>query len=128
MYFSSIRTGCSSAGLSQCNLTADRAVITQPAAHSPFQPVHSAGRCGTNKWVLRPYHAHYRPISARFPARVKVVIGGAPMTLLSHRGDPECKGVPRALPDCSNQASLAEVSQFRTKKNIALSRGRRAHH
>jgi hypothetical protein len=33
-------------------------------------------------------HAHYRPISARFPARVKVVIGGAPMTLLSHRRDP----------------------------------------
>ena len=26
------------------------------------------------------------------------------------------QGVPRTLPDCSNQASLAEVSQFRTKK------------
>jgi len=38
------------------------------------------------------------------------------------------QGVPRALPDCSNRASLADVSQFRTKKNNALSRGRRAHH
>jgi hypothetical protein len=26
------------------------------------------------------------------------------------------QGVPRTLPDCSNRASLAEVSQFRTKK------------
>jgi hypothetical protein len=26
------------------------------------------------------------------------------------------QGVPRTLPDCFNQASLAEVSQFRTKK------------
>jgi hypothetical protein len=37
----------------------------------------------------------------------------------------ECKGAPRTLPDCSDQASFAEVSQvsFERKKNIALSRG-----
>jgi hypothetical protein len=37
-----------------------------------------------------------RPISARFPARLKVVIGGAPMTLFSHRGDPNARGATDA--------------------------------
>ena len=47
---------------------------------------------------------------------MKVVIGGAPMTLCRTE-ETRMQGAPRTLPDCSNQASLAEVSQFRTKKD-----------
>ena len=74
-----------------------------------------AARTTATLFHLGPDGRHNRPISARFPARVKVVIGGAPMTLLSHRGDPNARGATDAA-RLLQSSFLAEVSQFRTKE------------
>src|ERR1035438_1693441 len=72
--------------------------------------------CESGGFGLCADDAHNRPNSARFPARVEGVFGGAPITLLSHSGGPKARATADTAPIALNKPSLAEVGQFRTKK------------
>lgn len=61
----------------------------------------------------------YRPISARFPGRLKIVFGGVPMGLLSHGERQNASGALTAASFAHASGSPPSKS-FRRKENVAL--------
>jgi hypothetical protein len=95
----------------------------QAAPHPPEKRPEMSCSCR-----LHPYRRHNRPISARVAAWAEVDFGEAPVTLLSHLGEPNARDITDAAPIAPIEPHPSSKSVSNEKRNIALSRGRQAHH